>query len=275
LEAIKKIWINVSVEKKIRLLGDLKELMESDTLVMCDEFAIFVINDQNPQIRIQAISLLWECEDPKLAQILLRNMRNDPDENVRHTSISALGNFVLLGELGEYPQKDFKRIIQQLMEYFGTNPTKSIKQEILKSLGYVSIPKVIALIQDASRDPDITWQEAAIIAMGRSADERWEKRILEWLEHPLEHIQLEAIKAAGELEIQASRSILLKKIEDQTGNDEKDLQILWSLSRIGGEGVRQAIQKRRDSTNDPDKLEFLELALEHLDFKEQLPDLDF
>jgi hypothetical protein len=67
---VKKIWSQITPKRKINLLQDLEHMMEADTLLSCDDFARFALDDEDANVRSRAISLLWECEDPKCCPMI-------------------------------------------------------------------------------------------------------------------------------------------------------------------------------------------------------------
>ena len=48
---------------------------------------------------------------------------------------------------------------------------------------------------------------------------------------------------------------------------------IWSLSQIGGDGVRSALESLLESTEDDEEANQIENALENLDFTEEMNDL--
>ena len=62
----------------------------------------------------------------------------------------------------------------------------------------------------------------------------------------------------------------------EAGTDDDDLYFaaIWFLTKIGGDGVRELIEMSLDETEDPDDIQFLEEALENLDFTEQVNKFD-
>ncbi|MCJ7519140.1 MAG: HEAT repeat domain-containing protein [Anaerolineaceae bacterium] len=275
LEQVKKIWPKVALERKISLLADLEEMMEADTLLSCDGLGKVALNDDFPEVRSSAISLLYECDDPKLASLFGEMLENDESELVQTTAAVALGKFVLLGELEEIPSHAADRTIKALTAKLNLKPFKELQQELVKSLAYSSRPEIATLIEKARLDPDPSWQLAAIIAMGRSADSRWEKPILQMIQSDNPDYKKEAVKAAGELELSSARAILLQMLEDEVDDGELRLVIIWALSKIGGENVKSVLQNLLDDTGDEEEAEAIEMALEALDFSSELPDLDF
>ena len=105
LAEIIRIWEDISVKRKVNLLADLERLLESDTLLAFNDIARFALKDNDPNVRSKAIGLLWECEDPGLADEFSRMLEHDQDETVQLSAAEALGRFVLRGELDEIPRR--------------------------------------------------------------------------------------------------------------------------------------------------------------------------
>ena len=181
LNEIKKTWPEITLERKLSLLEDLEDKMEADTMLSCNELAKFALNDDFPEVRSSAISLLWECDDHKLAAVFGGMLENDESDLVQTAAAAALGKFVLLGELDEIPASAAERTIKVLIKKLNSHPFKELEQELVKSLAYSSRPEIATMIEKARQDSDPSWQTAAIIAMGRSADDRWEKPILQMI----------------------------------------------------------------------------------------------
>jgi HEAT repeat protein len=119
--------------------------------------------------------------------------------------------------------------------------------------------------------------------MGRSSDDRWRKQVLSQLHSPNEDVRSEAIHAAGELELESARPVLLDNLED-----EEDLEVrrelIWALSRIGGEGIRAKLEELHEIEEDDEEADFIEEALDALSFTEDMgnfslfdvdPEVDF
>ena len=86
-------------------------------------------------------------------------------------------------------------------------------------------------------------------------------------QHPL--VRAEAASAAGEIEIKSAVPALLRMLRDP--DLDVRMAVIWSLSQIGGKGVRQSTGKacwKLPTTMM--KQSMLEKALENLDFTEDL-----
>ena len=126
---------------------------------------------------------------------------------------------------------------------------------------------MIPLIETAYHDKDPDWVVSALLAMGRSNDDRWKKHVLSKLHAPDDDIRSEAIVAAGELELTSARAALLDLLDDEE-DEEIRRHLVWSLSKIGGEGVRDKLEELIEIEGDGDEADFLEEALENLSFTE-------
>lgn len=80
-------------------------------------------------------------------------------------------------------------------------------------------------------------------------------------------VRAEAARAIGELEINKCVPELLALLDDV--NDDVRMAVVWSLSQIGGEGVREALEALFESTDDEEEADFIASALENLTFSEE------
>jgi len=269
LTILLKAWPKISSRRKITLLEDLEELAEADTLTNFDDLARSLLNDSDPQIRTRAIRLLWENEDVKLVPIFQKAMNGDESTEVRTVAANALGFFVQQGELEKIPEEIHHRIEDDLLQATTSAKEILVRRRALESLGYSGRKEVIPLIEAAYHDKNPDWVVSALFAMGRSCDDHWKKHVLSKLRSPDEDIRTEAIHAAGELELSSARAILLDHLED-----EEDLEIrrelIWALSKIGGEGVRTRLEELLDAEIDEETASFIEEALDNLTFTEEM-----
>ncbi len=283
LKKLDKAWPQVSAPRKHTLLEDLEDLAEADQLISFDDVARSLLADPDPQVRASAIRLLLVCDDPKLVPVYLDILNNDQDVEVQAAAANALGQFVYLGELEKIPTELHQKVEEQLLAAASSAKEILVRRRALESLGYSGREEVIPLIEAAYRQKNPDWVVSALYAMGRSCDDRWKKQVLSQLHSPYEDIRSEAIHATGELELGAARPVLLDLLED-----EEDLEIrrelIWSLSKIGGEGVRAKLEEILEIEEDDEEADFIEEALDTLSFTEDMggfslfdidPEVDF
>jgi len=271
IQTLLEVWPRVNPSRKLSLLEGLKKLAESDTLVNFDDFARAILNDPEASVRIHAIRLLGECEDAKLIPTYLGMLKNDADANVRAEVADALNLFVDLGELEEISEEVYHEVEDVLLESANSEDAKRIRRNALESLGFSSRAEVITLIDSAFHREDPEWKASALIAMGRSADNRWDDIVLSSLISENDGVRKAAVQSAGMLSLRSARMILLRMLAEGEEDDDITAAAIWSLSQIGGEDVRTFLEALLDQTEDDDEqIEFLEEALDNLAFTEDL-----
>ena len=270
------VWRPASLQRKLEFIEALEETAASDTLVSYEALGMAFLHEQEAAIRKAGIALLDESEDYRLASELLRMAKHDKDISVQAAAVKALGMFVYLGELDKFSAEKKKAIEDYLLQVIHSDAIDYKKQRALEALGYSSNDEVPQLIHWALEKNDQDWLMAALTAMGRSADEHWEPHVLDVLDHPDTDIQIEAIRAAGELEITSSVEYLVDFLENTEEMDyELFTTVVWSLSQIGGTKAIEVINALLDDAENPEEIEFLETALDNLELKQSVDALDF
>ena len=273
LQSLLDAWPRIKPNRKLTLLGELDTLADADTLVSFDDLARALLTDSDHHIRVRAIRLLDESEDTKLVPIFLDLLKNDSDANVRVEAANALNLFVDLGELEKIPEDLYHEIEDALLASANSEDELRVRRVALESLGYSSRPEVATLIESTFHREDPNWRASALVAMGRSADERWEDEVIASLISDDDRVKRAAVQSAGELSLRTARPILIRLLEE--GEDEDVVSAaVWSLSQIGGEDARTYIETLLDQTEDEEQIEFLEEALDNLAFTEDLDRFD-
>lgn len=269
LRDLLKVWPALPLARKVNLLEDLESLAEDETLMCFDDLAQALLDDPQGEVRKQAIRLLWECEQPRVARKLLKMLTEDSDIEVRAAAASGLGLFVYLGELETIPASLLEEIENLLLKTARGKKDPLVRRKALEALGTSSRPEVPELIEKAFASPETEWQKSALFAMGRSNDQRWNEQVLAKLHNPDNDVREEAIRAAGELSLPESRSVLLHLLDEEEDSDLTHT-IIWSLSQIGGEGVRHKLEGMLEDIADVDEEDFLEEALENLNLTDEM-----
>lgn len=272
VQAALKVWTQFSTARKQNLLSRLNEAYESDTKLSFDSFAQALLDDPDAQVRAQALRLLVDNADVRLLPRLLQLLERDTDSVVRVAVARILGNFVERGELEEFPAAQARQVEDALLRVARAD-IPEVQRIAVEALGYSSRPEAIEEIQAAYHRHDPQWVATALFAMGRSADERWTDSILEQLGSSHALLRRRAAEAAGQLVLQEARQPLLAMLEEED-DDEVLVALIWSLSQIGGEDVRDTLEVLLDKTEDEELIAYLEEALENLDFTEDLERLD-
>lgn len=269
LTRLKAVWPQVWTERRRGLLEDMEALSEKDTLLFFDHVAIMCLTDEDPVARATAIRLLWQSHKENLVPKFLKLMNDDPESIVRAAAATALGVFVYLGELDEIKKPTYQTVLKNLIRVHLGSDDVLVRRRALESLGYTSHPEIINFIQRAYDTNDEEWLQSALYAMGRSYNRRWKDAVLRMFDHPDSLVRYEAVRAAGELELGDARELIFDLLEEGTDDEDLYFASIWSLTKIGGEGVRSLIEMNLEDAEDLDEIQFLEEALENLNFTEQ------
>jgi hypothetical protein len=274
LSEIQKIWHDVGIERRRGLLEDMESLAENDTLLFFDHMAVMCLEDQDPVARAAAIRLLWQSDEEALVPRLIKLLKEDPEIIVRSAAATALGIFVYQGELEEIKQSTYDRILENLIQVYTGSDDRLVRRRALEALGYASHPDIPGFIEQAYETDNEEWLQSALFAMGRTLNIRWIDWILSMFDHPDSLVRYEAVRAAGELEAKAALKPIFDLLEEGTDDEDLYYAAIWSLTKIGGKGVRELIEMNLDESDDPEEIRFLEEALENLDFTEQIDNFD-
>ncbi len=267
---LREIWLQISTQRRLRLLEDLEIFAESNSLMSFDAVCQLALTDPDSTVRQVAVRALWECDDPALVPIFLDILENDENPSTQAQAASGLGHFVYLGELGKIKTDALETIVDNLLKVMDSEMSSNTRRSALESLGYSCHPKVPKLIEDAYDYGDEEWLASALAAMGRSADEQWNPLIIDKLDHSDVKVRMKAAQAAGELSILDANPNLLHLLYDH--DDEVRMAAVWALSEVGGNEARDRLDALLEETEDEDEIEHIENALDNLVFNQELQD---
>lgn len=267
LEALRKIWLDIPLWRRQALMEDVEDLSARDTLLSFIDLGLLAVRDPDVRVRYSAVHMLWEYEDELLIPLFLEILNNiNEDADVRATAAGALGRYVLAGETDEISAEKLHRIEEALLQVFHSETADNIRRSALEALGYSSRAEVPALIEHAYASNDVQWMASALFAISRSGDISWKPKVLAMLSHKSPLVRAEAARAVGELEIKDAVPQLLELLDDP--DEQTRMNSIWSLSQIGGEGIRERLQQLYEESLDEQEIDFLEEALENLSFTE-------
>ena len=273
MSLFEKTWGKLSFPRRQAVIEDIQEFNENDYLLNYFKVGMLAIRDPDPHVRQIAVLTLAEYEeDDVLVPLFVELAESDPEVTVRAAAAAALGGAVEQGELEEIPASLLHQAEECLLRISQGQDAKVVRLNALQALGYSSLDEVKPLIKAAYQSQDVEWLAAALTAMGRSYDRIWAADVLESLSdsHPL--VRQEAATAAGELELEDARPVLLKMLKEHESGLRQ--AAIWALSQIGGNDVRDVLERMLESTSDDDEAELLDAALENLEFTEGFAELD-
>lgn len=268
LVALKKIWLGIPVWRRQALMEEIEELGGSDFLLSYNAVCKFAIQDDDPRVREMAVRILWDREANDLVPVYLNMLESDSDSRVRAVVASALGKYVYLGEIEKLPTRILHEIEDKLITVVNSSDKTLVRRRALEALGYSSRDEISPLVEAAYYSGEDEWLVSALFAMGRSAKEGWGPLVIVMLENDSPEIRCEAARTAGELEIPNAVPRLVELLDDY--DDEVRSSVIWSLSQIGGESVRDVLELMWDEIEDVEEVESIESALDNLAFTEGL-----
>jgi hypothetical protein len=266
LQLIAANWANIPLPNRRTLMEDVDMISGEDTLLSFESISRLALDDPDPHVRELGVHSLWEYERHDLARRYLSFLERDESADVRAAAAEALGKYVFLGELDKLPDDLADRIEAGLLAKINGDDATHVRLRTLESLGYSGRDEVHPIIETAYSSGNDDWLISALIAMGRSANERWNKHVWNMLNHDRSDVRLEAARSSGELELRDHLDRLIELLEDP--EEEVRMAAAWSLSQIGGEGVREALEQLYEEAEDEAELDHIESALDNLDFTE-------
>ena len=242
-----------------RLVQGLVQLAEASFQVNFDAIFRQCLGNHDEEIRAAAIDGLWENEDVALIGPLVSMLRSDPSAQVRASAATALGRYVLAGELEQLDPPIQARLMAELLTSIHlTGEGIEVRRRALESVAYACTPEVLDTLDTAYYHEDEQMRLSAIVGMGRTCDKRWMQIILDELESSSAAMRYEAALASGNLTLREAVPTLTRLLDDA------DPQIrdaaIWSLGQVGGDQAKQVLLAALDDA-DEDTAAALEEAL--------------
>lgn len=266
------LWSDVPTRVRAGLIAALAQLAEESLEYNFERIFREVLNDPDPEVRLGAVRGLWECEDQSLAGAFLHMLQNDSDEKVRAAVATGLGRFVYLAEMDEV-DPPLATAIETALFTAIRNPEEplEVRRRSVEAVGFSCHSEVPDIIKEAYEHEHQLMRVSALFAMGRSADRRWRKIILEEIENDDNEIRFEAIRAAGELAISEAVDPLAYVLDHESDVSIRQAAV-WSLGQIGGKTSRHVLELVIASEDD-ELYEVAQDALEELSFKAEFPEI--
>ena len=263
LSQLGPVWEKLSESYRRILMQMLVDASVSNFALDFRPIAFATLDAYQADVRQAAIELLWEDESRSLLTKLLQMAQEDESLDVRAEAAKALGRFVLMGEMGDLADDAFEPTQEVLFNIIAnTAEDVLVRRFAIESLSNCTRDEIPHIITEAYRNDDPNMRLSAIIAMGRSCDERWESEILEELTNRDDDMRVAAIRSAGELQLGTAVGQIVKNIED--GDREEQEVAIWSLGEIGGkEAIRtlESLLAGAEDAGDENLMELLDDAI--------------
>ncbi|MBG7616752.1 MAG: HEAT repeat domain-containing protein [Chloroflexi bacterium] len=255
-------WLRVATERRRNAASRFIEMEENDPTLDFEAVFKMLLNDTNAEVRIHAITGLWENRKSIIMNRLIGILNDDSSEDVRATAAQALGNYAVMAECGELRSEDAVILRQALFKALeDKNSPLQLKRRALEAVAPINHPFVFQSIKNAYASGDNRLKASSLYAMGRSADVKWLPILLQELNNTDTEMRYEAAIACGELEDEAAIPGLITHTKDS--DTEVQMASIKALGDIGGQ---QAIKHLKECLNNPREAvkELAEQMLSHI-----------
>jgi HEAT repeat protein len=245
-------WVAVMPRRRAEIARAMVELAEDDIELDFTAAQIWLLDDDDAEVRASAIDGLWENTSATLLHQLLRLMRSDPAPAVRAAATLSLSRFAYQAALDELDTRDIQALRDGLLAMIlDMRQPLDVRRRALESAGYFSDADAIQRqIELAYASDEQLLRESALVAMGRSMLERWLPTIGRALENQSPALRYEAARAAGEMGEDART--LLPKLTPLLNDPDSEVALaaIWALGQIGGDTAKRMLQQLRKNADD-------------------------
>jgi HEAT repeat protein len=256
-------WDALDPVYRRKILQELLDAAEANVELDYSALGAYALVDADPGVREAAVELLWEDESVALMDKLIDMAQVDDAIEVRAAAASALGRFILLGELGDLPETETARAQDAAVRILNSGSEDiDVRRRALEAISNCGHEIVEGAIREAYDHPDRRMNASAVFAMGRTYDDQWSEFVLQQLDSEDAEMRYEAARAAGELEIEEAVRPLTRLALD----DDREIKevAIWSLGEIGGKEATRVLERlltEAKRTKDEELLETVEDAL--------------
>lgn len=271
-----------AIRSQLRLIKDAspEQMIEDPTFILQQ------LNHQDPSIRSLAVECLWDYPDPEAAGRLLTLTKSDPDGSVRIKAITALGRYMYEGEMEMYDLEEgswedpytepvmtaeqFKRMRDFLIATC-QDPRKSLDERrfALEVVSFLSSDEVRQLIKEAYASDQKQMRISALFAIGRNMSNELWNLVIESLHDEDADIRAEAIRSAGECQIEEAHDQLMFLAKTTTDQEE----FRSTIMAIAALGLEQSLaflgELELGATGEADR-EFAEAAMDEWMFNNEI-----
>lgn len=264
IEQLKPVWKQLKADSRREIMQRLSDIGESDFVMDYGAMGFFGFDDDDPEVRETAISILWVDTSLKVMNRLIEMAANDKALAVRAAAAGALGRFILAGEFEDIsPEAGIIAQNAAIKIWENGKEDISVRRRALEAIsncGHKIVPGAIAEAYDSGDQP---MRVSAIFAMGHSYNKkRWSDIVLTEIDSDDAEIRYEAARSAGSLEIAEAVPILGRMIVEE---DREIVNVaVWSLGEIGSkEAMRllNLLSEKAEEDDDDDLVELVEDAI--------------
>jgi HEAT repeat protein len=273
LEQFNKAWGESTEERRREIISQLVQLSQTNFRLDFNTVFSLCLEDEDPEVRIQAINGLAEDENQHHITPLVKIMNTDSSSEVRAVATVALGRFAMLAELGELSERNTQKVYTTLLD-IANNKTESIelKSLALEAVSPLNMPGIDELIGNAYKSNDNKLKTSAIRAMGRNCNPYWIDILTKETGNSDAGIRYEVAKACGEIAVDEAIPCLLKLMDDE--NFWVREAVVHALESIGSEKARQELVNLTKNS-EPKIRKAARQAIKELDWDKDILFMDY
>lgn len=264
LKRLSAVWGGIPLERRRPLIHRLVEAAETNFDMDFGAVTRLALTDLDDEVRATAVEATWTDESPDMLRRLIGLASGDHAETVRAAAVSALGQFILLGELSKFdPMLTRQAENVALKLYHNEREGVDVRRRALEAIANCGREGVSEMIEESYEDNDARMRASALFAMGRSCDPKWSPVVLRELDSGDPEMRYEAARAAGELELREALPQLARLLE---GEDREVMEMaVWALGEIGGNQAQRLLDdliEQAENASDDALVEAIEEAME-------------
>lgn len=272
MEFLKRAWTTFEAKRRRQIVCRLVELASDNVELNFDSIFKNCLEDQDADVRSEAIEGLWESEEVPLIESLINLLEQDSSEKVQSSAATALGKFALLAEHNKIRAQHTIRVSQALLAVINdqSRPVE-VRRRALEAAAPLSLPQVKQAIMEAYQGGNISLRVSSIYAMGKSCNPSWLPILLKELKNADPEIRYEATVACGELEEAEAVPHLVDLVNDP--DIDVQLAVIQTLGKIGSLEAKERLERCRDNASEAirqaaeEALEEIEAAEDPLSFR--------
>ena len=265
IQLIQQHWPTFHPQRIIGVLEDMELLTEDYPGVDFSDIFMLGLEDKQDQVVIISIRGLWDEEKASIATKALEILQASPEPSlhVALSIISLLGEFIVLAEFNKIPESLANKIKTILTTIYQNSSNESLRQRALEVLSAATELKfdLNQAIDKAIHDYNDDWVRSALIAIGKSGKTQWNDYVFDNLDSPIEDIRIEAIRTAGDLELQDALSELYAATKE--GIKEIRMAAAWALSNFSDKNIHSTLEEMLENAEDEEEEALIEDAIDN------------
>ena len=238
-------WTAINAHRRAEIAHAMVELAEDNVDLDFAQALVWLLDDDDAEVRTAAAEGLWESERSAVLQRLVKALQSDSSAAVRAAAAMALSRFAYRAEMQELNTGD-EQALRASLERAALDARQplDVRRRALESAGYFASNDTIQeQVAQAYGSSEQLLRESALVAMGRSMLPRWLPNISQALNAPSPALRYEAARAAGEMGEDARP--LLPKVAPLLNDKDSEVALaaIWALGQIGGETAQRLLKQ--------------------------------